>query len=338
MSASTHHNFELPTLALSTEFDEPVEALAAPGGLVRGHTALCVLDGANRGYHRLIRFVRPSGLAGVKLVLPDQDLRLTVRLVVDRLATSLWFRQQQRMAGITEFDEDDIPDLSDQHRLVEVSVQGRPRALALHASRASDPQWTVRQSLSMELRADDIDDSGLVVISFQQPEFVPPWLSDRLMVDSLVGMAVGVLKVEPLESPVRPFLSTGRPPMADHQVSPALPGGFVVNPSGGPTHLRLWPSVGADRRLLGRRAKVKHPVRAARQVAGDRRLGTAQRAVVDAVTMTGETLLQEQAVDVRDDGFHVVLPEGSGPAYVRARLDVGGELLTPDWGLRIVND
>ena len=60
------------------------------------------------------------------------------------------------------------------HRLVEVTAQGRSRALAMLALRRTD-EGIVRQHLSFELPAEEVGDSGLVMVGLEHPRHAPEW-------------------------------------------------------------------------------------------------------------------------------------------------------------------
>jgi hypothetical protein len=331
-------NFRLPSLQLGTSFDGPIVPLEVPGMLGKGSvSALCILDGANRAPHRLSRLVRPVGLLGIKLADPSAGIRITMRLLADDLATSMWDKHMLRLRGepIPE-DEEYVPsDVSTRHRLVEVTAQGRSRALAVLALRNKD-DGTVRQHVSFELGADEIDESGLVMIGLESPGRAPGWSRTNELEDALVGVCVARIMIDPLDERVSAGVSTGRPGVEHTPIAAANPGFFVVNPSGegGPTSVRISARGAGGEHLSGRRAKVKHPVRAARELYQDRRVETSSTAVVEVVDLQGTTLLETE-VPEDEKGRHVfVVPGGSGPVFVRARKLLGGQPRLVNWGVK----
>ena len=340
VSSSESNVFRLPSLHLGTEFDDPIVPLRVPGTLGRGSdSALCILDGANRAPHRLSRMVRPVGLLGIKLAEPSTGVRITMRLLVDDLATSNWDRHMFALRGEPMPEEEEyVPsDVSTRHRLVEVTAQGRSRALAVLALRPTDDDHILRQHLSFELSADEVGDSGLVMIGLDHPRHAPEWSRQDELEDSLVGVCIARLMVDPLEDRVRAHALTGRPGVEHTPVASAQPGFFVVNPAGdgGPVEVTITPHGAGGDRLLGRRAKVKHPVRYAREIAEDRRVATSSTpAVVEVVDLQGETVL-DTTVEASGGRHSFTVPAGAGPVFVRARKVVDGEPRSVTWGIKV---
>ncbi len=330
-------NFRLPSLHLGTRFDEPIVPLAVPGVLDRGSaSALCILDGANRAPHRLTRLVRPVGLLGIKLAQPGVGVRVTMRLLADDLSTLMWDRHMLRTLGEpVPDDEEYVPsDVSTRHRLVEVTAQGRSRALAVLALRPSD-DGTVRQQVSFVLGPEEIGESGLVMVGLENPGNAPEWSRRDELADSLVGACVARMFVDPLDEPVPAHVSTGRPGHGDNHVSAARPGFFVLNPPSEADAVSVSLEVrnAGGERLRGRRAKVKHPARFVRESVADHRIATAAPAVVEVVDLDGKTVLATEVAE--DSGRHeFVVPAGAGPTFVRARKLVGGQPREVDWHVR----
>ena len=192
-----------------------------------------------------------------------------MRLLVDDISTGLWDRHMLRQRGEPIPDEEEyVPtDVTSRHRVVEVSAQGRSRALAMLALRRSD-EGIVRQHLSFELPAEEIGDSGLVMIGLEHPAHAPEWTRQNELEDSLVGVCVARMVVEPLDKPVKPHVLTGRPGVEHTPIAAANPGFFVLNPAsdGGPVDVSLAVRGAGGERLQGRRAKVKHPLRYSREL------------------------------------------------------------------------
>jgi len=331
-------NFRLPSLQLGTSFDGPILPLEVPGILGKGSaSALCILDGANRAPHRLSRLVRAVALLGIKLADPSAGVRITMRLLADDLATSMWDRHMLRLRGepIPE-DEEYVPsDVSTRHRMVEVTAQGRSRALAVLALRNND-DGTVRQHVSFELGADEIDESGLVMIGLESPAKAPGWARANELEDPLVGICVARIMIDPIDERVPAGHADADQGVEQTPIAAANPGFFVVNPSGegGPTSVRIAARGAGGERLLGRRAKVKHPVRATRDFYQDRRVETSAPAVVEVVDLEGNTLL-EREVPEDENGRHVfAVPGGAGPVFVRARKLLGGQPRHVNWGVK----
>ncbi len=334
----TVENFRLPSLHLGTDFDAPIVPLEVPGVLGKGSdSALSIVDGASRAPRRLSRLVRPVGLLGVKLAEPRTSVRITLRLLVDEISTAMWDRHMLRLQGEPIPDEEEyVPsDVTDRHRLVEVTAQGRTRGLAMLALRRADEDGVVRQHLSFELAADEIGESGLVMVGLEHPRHAPAWSTERELEDSLVGLCVARMMVDPLEERVRPHALTGRPGVEHTPIAPANPGFFVVNPDaeGAPVRVRLTARGAGGERLEGRRAKVKHPLRAARELAEDRKVGVSAPVQVEAVDVQGRPVL-ETVVEESDGNYDVVLPGGSGPVFVRARKLIDERPTDVNWGVR----
>ena len=331
-------NFRLNSLQLGTEFDGPIVPLEVPGTLGKGtDSALCILDGANRAPHRLSRIVRPVGLLGVKLAQPDQAIRVTMRLLVDGISTGLWDRHMLRQRGEPIPDEEEyVPtDVTSLHRMVEISAQGHSRALAMLALRPSD-DGIVRQQLSFELAAEEIGDSGLVMIGLEHPAHAPEWTKQNELEDSLVGVCVARMVVEPLDKRVKPHVLTGRPGVEHTPIAAARPGFFVLNPAadGGPVDVSLAVRGAGGERLHGRRAKVKHPLRYSRELIEDRKAGTATPAVVEVADLRGDSVL-DTTVEESNGRHQFTVPAGTGPVFVRARKLIGDEPTNVNWGVRV---
>jgi len=310
--------------------------MEVPGTLGKGTaSALCILDGASRAPHRLSRLVRPVGLLGVKLADPGVGVRITLRLLADDLSTEIWDRRMLRLRGepMPE-DEEYVPsDVSTRHRLVEITAQGRSRALAVLALRKND-KGTVRQHVSFELGADEIGDSGLVMVGLENPGVAPDWSRTNELEDSLVGTCVARIIFDHLDKRVSPNVSTGRPEVEHTPIVAANPGFFVLNPAGegGPTAVSLT-ARGAER-LLGRRAKAKHPVRFAREVYQDRWADLSSPALIEVVDLHGASVLETE-IPADGNGRHqFVVPGGAGPVFIRPRKLLGGKPRNVNWGVR----
>lgn len=332
--------FMLPSLALGTALDVPVQPLNIPGELTsRAGKAMYVLDGVNRAPRRLARIARPAGLMGVKLANPGARIRITLQLLVDEVSTRMWHQHHVGLVGGRVDPDDPLPDVSRQHRLVEISVQGRPRGVLMLSLRQRDAE-SVRQQFRLELDPDEIDEGGLVMIGFEQPENPPVWMQQDLMADGPVGLCVVRLQVEPLGRPVRPHISSGRPPEKGHAVVEGRGGGFVINPPDATTTLvSMRPYLGAEgTRLRGRRARVRHPVRAARQERDDRRAAAQDAARFDAVDLQGNVVLSHMQLKSQGGAFTVELPPGTGPVFARAVAAEGRRTTwKPGWKVRAVS-
>lgn len=335
----SRQNFRLPSLQLGTAFDGPIIPLEVPGVLGRGTaSALCILDGANRAPHRLSRMVRPVGLLGVKLAEPGAGVRVTLRLLADDVSTVMWDRHVRRLRGtpLTEGDVYVPSDLTEKHRMVELTAQGRSRALAMLALRRND-DGTVRQHVSFEIGADEIGESGLVMIGVENPAHAPVWSRHHEIEDSPVGVCVARMFVEPIEKRVTAHVSTGRPTVDHVPISAANPGFFVLNPpaDGGAARVTITSRGAGGERLLGRRAKVKHPLRYVRETVEDRRTGAAAPAELEVVDLSGATVLASQLQEQGDSSYEFTVPAGAGPVFVRARklLDGGPRLV--NWSVRV---
>jgi hypothetical protein len=225
--------------------------------------------------------------------------------------------------------------MSTLHRLVEVTAQGRSRALAMLALRRRD-DGVVRTHISFELSADEIGESGLVMVGLETPRHAPDWATEHELTDSLVGVCVARMSFDPLDERVKAHASTGRPGVEHTPIVAANPGFFVVNPDAdnSPAEIVLTVRGAGGERLLGRRAKVKHPVRYAREVVEDRRAETSAPATVEVVDLDGSTVLETEVQE--SGGRHAfTIPAGAGPCFVRARKLLGGEPTDVNWGVRV---
>lgn len=332
-------NFSLPTLHLGTVFDEPIVPLEVPGVLSKGaSSAMCILDGADRAPLRLVRLIRPVGLIGVKLNHPGGGVRVTVRLLADDLSTTIWDRHTLRQRGEpTPEDKEYIPsDVSSRHRLVEITAQGRSRALAVLALRKRD-DGVVRQKVSFEVGAKEIGDSGLLMIGFERPRRPPEWASQRELDDSLVGLCIARMGVDAAESELDAQVSTGRPGAGASAIAATNPGFFVVNPraDGGAVELGLTLRGSGGERLSGRRAKAKHPLRAVLESVEDRRASVESApARVEVVDLDGATVL-DATVESQAGQHRLDLRPDIGPVFVRARKQVRGELRAVGWDVTV---
>ncbi len=335
---SSATNFLLPSLQLGTAFDGPIVPLEVPGTLGKGSdSALCILDGANRAPHRLSRLVRPVGLLGVKLAEPIAGVRITMRLLADDISTNIWDRHMHRLHGEPMPEEEEyVPtDVTSNHRLVEVVAQGRSRGLAMLALRRTD-EGIIRQQLSFELSADEVGDSGLIMVGLENPRHAPEWSRHNELEDSLVGLCVARMMIDPVVERVPAHVITGRTGVEHTPIAAANPGFFVLNPAaeGGPVDLSIAVRGAGGERLQGRRAKVKNPVRFAREKAQDRKVDSSTPAEIEVVDLKGRTVL-ESTVPQSGGRHEFTVPGGTGPVFVRARKVVAGEPRNVNWGVRV---
>lgn len=330
-------NFRLPTLRLGTPFDEVVVPLDLPAELRQGsNKALAILDGADRAPIRLSRMVRPVALLGIKTSVRHTAVRVRMGLLVDRLSTQMWDRERRR-ATKQEPERDHrgrvvLPDVRDKHRLIQISAQGKPRALALLSYRDSDGEFT-NTRLEFEIGAEDVGESGLIMIDFDEPTWMPEWAKVGQLPGGLTGVCVGRIVLEEAGEPVPSHVSTGRPGMDGVDIGGRTPGYFVVNPShdAAASRVEVVPHWADDERLLGKRAKVKHPMRAAAEWTADRRVSGLGPASVEVVDTEGNEVLSGP-LKRSGRGYAFDLPAGLGPVYVRVRKKVGaGEPRLINW-------
>lgn len=331
-------SYRLGTLHLGTDFDQPIEPLSVPGSAEKGRTsALWMLDGASRAPRRLARLVRPLGLLGVKVADPGNGLRVSISMVVDDVSTKMWNRVH------SEDPEDPIlPDEFRQHRLVQISAQGRPRATVMLSLRGTDTGG-VRQQVHFDVPAAEIGDSGLLMFSFEEPAGAPEWARRGLLENGLVGACVANVQVAPIPAEaVTPWASTGRPRRKKMQISPSRPGFFIVNAPAGDTPLTVRftrRDVNAPDLPPGRRAKVKAPVRTltglSRRAAA--RAFEHKSVEVEVVGTDGATLLTTTLEPTDDGRYNLTLPAGTTTAFVRARVrrSENKEPREVDWLVRV---
>lgn len=328
-------NFKLSSLHLSTEFDEPIEPLNIPAVAKKGSDpALCILDGANRAPHRLARAVRRVALLGLKVANPERGARVTITLLVDSLSTKMWDRVHSENP-----EERVLENEFGRHRLIEVAAQGRRRGLVTLAHRPPDEKG-IRQRLQFDLSGDEIGDAGLVMIGFEEPANIPAWAREDMLEDSVVGLCVANIKLEPLDgNPVAAAVSGGRP--KDRANSPSKPGFFVVNRGdvSGPLEVTLVPRIPMHAAPnSGRRGRLLSPVRMLQKqrlrfADRDRALG---RAEVEVVALSGEEVVKTSLSPTQEGTFRFQLPQGEEPLYVRA-VRVGGAAKSrpPEWQVRL---
>lgn len=346
--------FELASLQLSTRFDRPGGPVAIPGTVGRGDDpALVLLDGASRAPHRLARLRRQEALLAVQVEPTSHPLRVTVVLLLDEHATRSW--RQARDLPIGEDSGEEHPHEDDWHRLVRISVQGRPRAVALLDRRRADGGASL-QRVVLRVDPDEVGPGGLLTLGFDAPEHLPPWARRRLLPDGLSGVCVARVKVDRAPNPVRPGLSTGRAPDAERRsLVPRRPGGFVVNPAGAgpddpasePVRVLLVPrSVVPRPAPQGRRARVLEPL-ARTQDRVRSRLALRSEVVLTEVTRVETGRTRTVRSQVAPDGTAVLeLDSHEGPVLCRPSLGaLVGELAGPrrlgglgggDWYAEIV--
>lgn len=337
--------FELASLQLSTRFDRPGAALAVPGTVGRGDDpALVLLDGASRAPHRMARLRRQEALLGVQVEPTGAPLRVTVVLLLDEHATRSW--RQARDLPIGEGSGQEHPDEDGWHRVVRLSVQGRPRAVALLDLRPADAGASL-QRLVVEVPPDEVGTGGLLTLGFDAPEHLPTWARRRLLPDGLSGVCVARVKVDPVQVPTRPGLSTGRAPdpgrpdrpgpapLAARSLVPRRPGGFVVNPATGvsgdtgphpdPVRVALVPRSTVPRPAPeGRRARAREPLARAHDLARSR-LSHRSAAVLTEVTRVDTGRTRTVRSPLLPDGTAVLeLDPSEGPVLCRPSLGRAG--------------
>lgn len=204
------HNFHLPSLDLTSPFEDPAGELALPGVVAEGaDPAVAVLTGAYRPPTSVCRFLHTEGLVGIQLggELPPV-LRVRLVLRTDWLTDKKWRERNQRIVdarALRGIATDDVElEIEDRPRLVEVQAQGRVRAHAL-LRRDDEPDAWVRQRLAFDVRTDELDESGLLLIG------VGPTASTDGLPDPAVGVVVRRIKVEVPDGPLPGTVSTGRP-------------------------------------------------------------------------------------------------------------------------------
>ena len=341
--------YDLASLALATRFDRPGGAVAVPGVVGRGaDPALVLLDGASRAAHRLARLRRQEALLGVQVAPVEGPLRVTVVLLLDENATRSWRHARDAAPGGPEAEEH--PDEDGWHRIVRVSVQGRPRAVALLDRRPADAGVSL-QRLVLQVDPGEVGPGGLLTLGFDAPQHLPTWARRRLLPDALSGVCVARVRVDQPGHPVPAGLSTGRAPEPGHRdrpgpaphatrhLVPRRPGGFVVNPASTGTD-------GADeglRVVLVPRAVVPRPIPAGGSARVREPLArTHDRVRAHQALRSVEVLTEVTRVDtgrtrtlrspLGPDGTAVLeLDPSDGPVLCRPRLGRPGWPGGQDW-------
>ncbi len=315
-------NYQISTLRLGTQFDQEIVPLTVPGVAHRGNnSALCILDGANRAPRRLSRLVRKVGLLGIKVANPGDGVRVTLTLIADEFSTVMW------NSVFRPAEEDTIlEDEFRHHRLVEISAQGRTRGVLMLAHRRPDTHGA-RQQLQFDVAASEIGESGLLMFGLEEPSNLPSWASADLLEESLTGVCVANVKVDPLEAaPVGPTVSTGRPRRQHRAVAPGRPGFLVVNRGAarGPLTVSLLPREELRKpRPRGRRALVKAPLLAVREWVrhASHRDVLRQPVVVEAVGPDGKELVHRTVERSPGEPYRVEIPAGEGAVLLRAVVE-----------------
>lgn len=330
--------FELPSLNVATDFDKESVSHELPITLDQGvPQAVALIDGAVRAPHRLARVVRPSGLLGLSLVPTTEVLTVQVDLRVDALSTRMWHDHllgtRAKMKRNDDKDaEVEVPDVSGGHRTLRVTAQGRTVAGAVLGHRPLDGEATSSRVL-FRVTPDQIGEDGLLMIGLESSRAdESAWQTGAAMEDGAVGVAIARVHLRLGAEPIQPRIAVGR---RDDQGALVLgeSGVFVVNPGEPDQGSRVEVAVrgiGGDR-LRGRRARVKHPGRAVRELAQDR---TVDR--THGIAMAVRTLDGDEVPGAKVDGAVLDLPAGTGPVLVRLQKSTpAGAPSLVDWAVTV---
>lgn len=330
--------FELPSLHVATDFDKATVSHELPISLDQNVPgAVALIDGAVRAPHRLARVVRPSGLLGLSVVPTTEVLTVQVDLRVDELSTRMWHDHligtRAKMKRNDDKDaEVELPDVSGRHRSLRITAQGRVVAGAVLGHRALDGEAT-SDRVVFQVTPDQLGDDGLLMIGVESTRADDrAWSTGAAMEDGAVGVAIARVHLRLGAEPVKPRIAVGR---HDDQGALVLgqSGVLVVNPGEPDRGTRVEVAVrgvGGDR-LRGRRARVKHPGRAVRELAQDRTVDRTR-----GIAMTPLTLDGAEVPGAKVDGPVLELPAGTGPVLVRLQKSTpSGAPSLVDWAVTV---
>lgn len=330
--------FQLPSLHVATDFDKVTVSHELPITLDQSIPgAVALIDGAVRAPHRLARVVRPSGLLGLSVVPTSEVLTVQVDLRVDELSTRMWHDHligtRAKMKRNDDKDaEVELPDVSGRHRSLRITAQGRVVAGAVLGHRPLDGEATTERVV-FQVKPDQIGDDGLLMIGLESTRADEhAWSRSAAMQDGAVGVAIARVHLRLGAEPVKPRVAVGR---RDDQGALVLgqSGVFVVNPGepDRPTRVEVAVrGVGGDR-LRGRRARVKHPGRAARELVQDRTVDRTHGIAMSVLDLDGA-----EVPGARVDGSVLDLPAGTGPVLVRLEKSTpAGAPSLVDWAVTV---
>lgn len=330
--------FELPSLHVATDFDKQSVSHELPISLDQSvPQAVALIDGAVRAPHRLARVVRPSGLLGLSIVPTTEELTVQVDLRVDALSTRMWHDHligtRAKMKRNDDKDaEVELPDVSGRHRSLRITAQGRVVAGAVLGHRPLDGEAS-SDRVVFQVTPDQIGEDGLLMIGLEStPADERAWSIGAAMEDGAVGVAIARVHLRLGAEPVKPRIAVGRRDDAGALVL-GESGVFVVNPGSPDRDSRVEVAVrgvGGDR-LRGRRARVKHPGRAVRELAQDRTVDRTHGIAMSVLTLDGA-----EVPGARVDGPVLELPAGVGPVLVRLQKSTpGGAPSLVDWAVTV---
>lgn len=331
-------NYQLVSLQLGTMFDKPVHTISLPAVVDRGtQDWLALIDGAERAPHRLARIVRPVSLLGLRVDRPGEPLTVTLEFLNDELSSYMWhlhdIGENARMRRRDKDTEPDLPDISARHRMLAISAQGATVASVVLGLRPHDGAET-REKVTFQIPGDIIGPDGLVMIGIDSAGVDGEWGEPGHMVGGSVGLALISVTLEPSGSAAVPAsVATGR--RSDQGgVVIGETGFFAVNPGSADAAYEVELKVrglGGDR-LHGRRARAKHPARAAKEYLQDRRVDLIGGIRAEVRDLNGTPV---EGCEVRNDRVHV--PAGVGPVLVRPeKRNAAGEPMLVDWTVRVV--
>lgn len=287
-------SYQHPSIELSTSYDPPVDLIEVPAELRQMPGAVFLEEGIIRPSHEFARFRQGRALVGLHLADPSLGARIVLPLVADDFGLGVW----RRFGGTTPGENNDVSDVG-RHRVVSVTVQGRPHTVAV--LRRSDAEDEMRHRVVIDLSPEQIGPEGVVFIDFVNVE--APWQGDRAFPDPLVGVGVPVLWVkEPGERPIGPRLSgVRRSPGVDRVDEEPGFFGIVPGAEGGALELTLEPVAPPAQRT--HRFRTRH--------AGD----AGRHLTVETATLDGVRAVYN--AERRAGTWHVELPVISEPILVR---------------------
>lgn len=255
-------NFHLPSLDLSSPFEDEAGELTMPDTIATGdHPGLAIVVGGYRPPTSPCRFLHPDGLVGIQLAGPlPPVVRVRVVLRTDWLSDGKWHERAQRIfdaRSLRGINVDDVQlELGGRARHVELFAQGRTRGRAL-LRRQDDPEAFVRQRLVFDVATDELDESGLLLLGLG-PVTAP--VPDPGLPDPVVGVVVRRVVVELPDGPLPGTVSTGRHAKDGWAPYDAETGFAVVNAPDDRTPVRVEVARPAGPGgIAGRLAKRRRP-------------------------------------------------------------------------------
>jgi len=311
--------YRIPSLRLDTQFDRPVAARPLPvvmrAGEGREHL---VLDSVRRGPGPRWRLIKPEGLIGLRVQVPESGVRVRLQLAVDTRSTTMWLAAL-RGERLEDVDESEA---SPGHRVAEVTAQGRTRAAVVFDRETENVPLPTR-TVTFDVAREEFGPTGMLFLGVRPVDPLPEWLVGHVPEACTIGLAVRRVEHTAVEPGHPARVVSGRVVDRGRRLVTSQPGVFVVNPGrpGSPTTVRLRLEGGAPK--PGRRIPLlRDGSPALRELRAD------------AVTSSGHDLLTDEVVTAGEKAYRLTLPTTSEPVLVRVRHPEESE--TTGWFAAVV--